>query len=198
MQKPKWAYIIQFSSNMGMSKKLEHQTWDSCDVFLAKTNDQILMCQKGLQYSIILVQVHCIAARITAENPDDGFKPTSGKCPAQRIQRDVEDGLMAGVGRKCSGARGHPLWLEILFVGLKTYVLVLQTLGDPQTKQLDGWTVRTDVTAMWILKLSLGWGMIMDDLRIITYLVIWWFHDFIQTSLAYNQSTSRKRFTPHF
>jgi len=94
---------------MGMSKKLEHQTWDSCDVFLAKTNDQILMCQKGLQYSIILVQVHCIAARITAENPDDGFKPTSGKCPAQRIQRDVEDGLMAGVGRKCSGARGHPL-----------------------------------------------------------------------------------------
>ena len=25
------------------------------------------------------LEVHCIASRITAENPDDSFKPTSGK-----------------------------------------------------------------------------------------------------------------------
>lgn len=34
-------------------------------------------------------KVHCIAARITAENPDDGFKPTSGKIDRIKFQSSV-------------------------------------------------------------------------------------------------------------
>jgi len=34
-------------------------------------------------------KVHCIASRITAENPDDGFKPTSGKIDRIQFQSSV-------------------------------------------------------------------------------------------------------------
>eukprot|EP00442_Polarella_glacialis_P024751 CAMPEP_0115061710 /NCGR_PEP_ID=MMETSP0227-20121206/8152_1 /TAXON_ID=89957 /ORGANISM="Polarella glacialis, Strain CCMP 1383" /LENGTH=2235 /DNA_ID=CAMNT_0002447029 /DNA_START=29 /DNA_END=6736 /DNA_ORIENTATION=+ len=34
-------------------------------------------------------KIHCMAARITAENPDDGFKPTSGKIERIKFQSSV-------------------------------------------------------------------------------------------------------------
>lgn len=32
------------------------------------------------------ITTHCCASRITAENPDEGFKPTSGKIHSVRFQ----------------------------------------------------------------------------------------------------------------
>jgi hypothetical protein len=192
MQKPKWAYIIQYS--IFIQHGHEQETWAPNMGFMwclfgynKWSNSNVPGASSTRSYScrcIALLLASLQKIQMTASNP-----PVGSALPKES-KETLKTVLWQGLVVICSGARGHPLWLEILFVGLKTYVLVLQTLGDPQTEQLDGWTVRTDVTAMWILKLSLGWGMIMDD-RIITYLVVWWFHDFIQTSLAYNQSTSR-------
>mmetsp|Transcript_92515 Transcript_92515/g.239542 ORF Transcript_92515/g.239542 Transcript_92515/m.239542 type:complete len:2286 (-) Transcript_92515:182-7039(-) len=42
-----------------------------------------------MQDDYVYPTVHCMAARITAENPDDGFKPTSGKIDRIKFQSSV-------------------------------------------------------------------------------------------------------------
>ncbi|CAK9008540.1 unnamed protein product [Durusdinium trenchii] len=42
-----------------------------------------------MKQDYVYPKVHCLAARITAENPDDGFKPTSGKIERIKFQSSV-------------------------------------------------------------------------------------------------------------
>jgi biotin carboxylase len=44
---------------------------------------------------------HCCASRITAENPDEGFKPTSGKINSIRL-----------AGRTIAGVDFDDLWMK--------------------------------------------------------------------------------------
>jgi len=47
---------------------------------------------------------HCIAARITAENPDEGFKPTSGKIERIVFQSNQKARRAAAAPRRPSAA----------------------------------------------------------------------------------------------
>mmetsp|Transcript_28574 Transcript_28574/g.51772 ORF Transcript_28574/g.51772 Transcript_28574/m.51772 type:complete len:2160 (-) Transcript_28574:247-6726(-) len=42
-----------------------------------------------MKQDYVYPKIHCMAARITAENPDDGFKPTSGKIERIKFQSSV-------------------------------------------------------------------------------------------------------------
>jgi len=57
--------------------------------FYGKANDDTTSPIKFLEDNYVYPPRHVIAARITAENPDDGFKPTSGRIDRIKFQSSV-------------------------------------------------------------------------------------------------------------
>ena len=64
---------------------------------------------------------HCCASRITAENPDEGFKPTSGKIHSVRFQssgafekKRPKTKKIPGFGSGRKSLRERTIWLEEL------------------------------------------------------------------------------------